>query len=362
MRHQDPHAKPKGRLLALSLALAALGPAAVHAESAPPAASGKPDSSDSFETRAHGAVKTQDVGTLLAPFINSCGGEMRELDRARCRSTTTYLRKKLPLQTFIAESTDPAAIEVSGYDGAAKGYHLSLAGCIACTEPMPIGSHREPRFVTLATPYMSGGSLAAGVRVSKSTFAFDDFAQAKHWAEMEKPFLRAEFLFQLQAEGSDFTVGMAPGIALKLVGARVYNRCTGEILVSKPPSTGFADRPPPGHEDPACNRAGQPQPMTDDELAADRRPEELSKAAINEVMEKVRPRFYECYQKFHVPGALVLNYVVGGNGTVQSIKIGSTFAGTPTGTCAIEVAKEMRFPAFKHEREDFTYWFFLRRS
>jgi hypothetical protein len=324
---------------------------------------GSPNTIDtSFEKLARGAVRTQDVATLLAPFIDSCGGDMRELDRARCRSTTTFLRKKLPQQTFLAESSDPAAIEVSGYDGAAKGYHLLLAGCIACTDPMPIGSRREPRFVTLATPDKSAASLAAGVPVSKSTVAFDDFAQAKHWAEMEKPFLRAEFLFQPQAEGSDFTVGMAPGIALKLVGARVFNRCTGEILVSKPPSTGFADRPLPGHEDPACTRAGQPQPMTDEQLAADRRPEELSKAAINDVMEKIRPKFYDCYQKFHSPGALVLSYVVGGNGTVQSIQIGSTFAGTPTGSCAIEVAKEMRFPAFKHERQEFKYLFFLRRS
>src|SRR5579862_9444978 len=294
----------------LPLALVALGSAALRAEEAPAPAS--------FESLAHGAVKTQDVGTLLAPFIDSCGDDMRELDRARCRSTTTYLRKRLPQQTFIAESNDPAAIDVSGYDAAAKGYHLALAGCIACTEPMVIGSRREPRFVTLATPDKGAASLAAGVPLSKSTVAFDDFAAAKRWAEVERPFLRAEFLFQPQAEGSDFTVGMAPGIALKLIGARVYNRCTGEILVSKPPSTGFADRPPPGHEDPACTSAGKPQPMSDEELAADKRPEELSKAAINDVMEKIRPRFYQCYQQFHSPGALVLTYVVGGNGTVQS--------------------------------------------
>ena len=31
--------------------------------------------------------------------------------------------------------------------------------------------------------------------------------------------------------------------------------------------------------------------MTDEELAADRRPEELTKAAINDVMEKIRPQF-----------------------------------------------------------------------
>ncbi len=348
---------PARRLLPLAIAFVALAPAPamVRAEEAA-------ESNPSFEKLAHGAVKTQDVGTLLAPFIDSCGGDMRELDRARCRGTTTFLRKKLPQQTFITESNDPAAIDVSGYDAAAKGYHLALAGCIACTEPMPIGSRREPRFVTLSTPDKRAASLPAGVQVSKSVVAFNDFAAAKRWAEAEKPFLRAEFLFQPQAEGSDFTVGMAPGIALKLVGARVFNRCTGEILLSKPPSTGFADRPPPGHQDPACGKAGQPQPMSDEELAADKRPEELSKAAINEVMEKIRPQFYDCYQKFHIAGALVLSYVVGGNGTVQSVQVGSTFAGTPTGTCAMEVGKEMRFPAFKHERQTFKYMFYLRKS
>ena len=86
MRHADPRRRPTrsiARLLAFALAWITLGPAAARAESTPPV----PENADSFETRAHGAVKTQDVGTLLAPFINSCGGDMRELDRARCRST-----------------------------------------------------------------------------------------------------------------------------------------------------------------------------------------------------------------------------------------------------------------------------------
>ena len=78
-------------------------------------------------------------------------------------------------------------------------------------------------------------------------------------------------------------------------------------------------------------------------------------------MEAIRPRLYGCFEKFHVPGALVLNYVVGGNGTVQSVQIGSTFAGTPTGACAQEIAKDARFPAFKRERQQFNYLFFLRR-
>lgn len=335
------------------LLLLALSPAAARGA--------EPSTADSFEARARGAIRAPDLTTLLAPFVESCGGEMRELDRARCRSTTAFLRQHLPEQTFVVTATDPAAIDVSGYDAAVKGYHLVLAGCIACTDPIPIGPQHQPRFVTLNVPDKGAGSLAAGVTVSKSTVAFDDFAAAKKWAETERPFLKAEFLFQPQASGADYTVGMAPGIALKLVGARVYNRCNGEILVSKPPSTGFADRPPPGKMDKAC-LAGAKAALADDTARDDARPDELSKAAINQVMESIRPRLYGCFEKFHVPGALVLNYVVGGNGTVQSAQIGSTFAGTPTGACALEIAKEAKFPAFKRERQQFNYLFFLRKS
>jgi hypothetical protein len=236
-----------------------------------------------------------------------------------------------------------------------------LAGCIACTEPIPIGPQHQPRFVTLNAPEKGAESVAAGVTVSKSTVAFDDFEAAKKWADTERPFLKAEFLFQPQATGADFTVGMAPGIALKLVGARVYNRCNGEILVSKPPSVGFADRPPLGKSDTSCVNAARAA-LAEETAREDARPEELSKANINEVMEAIRPRIYGCFEKFHVPGGLVLTYVVGGNGTVHSVQIGSTFAGTPTGACALEIAKEAKFPASKRERQQFNYLFFLRKS
>lgn len=323
-------------------------------------AAAEASTADSFEARARGAIRAPDLDTLLAPFVESCGAEMRELDRARCRSTTAFLRQHLPEQTFVVTSTDPAAVEVSAYDGAVKGYHLVLAGCIACSDPIPIGPQHQPRFVTLNAPEKGATSVAAGVTVSKSTVAFDDFEAAKKWAETERPFLKAEFLFQPQASGADYTVGMAPGIALKLVGARVYNRCNGEILVSKPPSTGFADRPAPGKMDAACT-AGAKAALAEEAPHDDVRPEQLSKASINQVMESLRPRLYGCFEKFHVPGALVLNYVVGGNGTVQSVQVGSTFAGTPTGACALEIAKEAKFPVFKRERQQFNYLFFLRR-
>ena len=281
MRHEDPRRRPTrsmARLLAFSLAWVALttggGARGEHAAGCR-TKRGQRLLRDARARRGEDTGRGDDEGAVhQIRAAATCASSIA----SRCRSTTTYLgSKKLPQQKFIAESNDPAAIEVSGYDGAAKGYHLSLAGCIACSEPMPIGSHREPRFVTLAKPDKSAAwKLAAGVPVSKSTVAFDDFAAAKHWAEMEKPFLRAEFLFQPQAEGSDFTVGMAPGISLMLVGARVFNRCTGEILVSEVVVDGVRRSPA------AWPRGSRLQPrgsaaadVRRGGLAADRRPEEL---------------------------------------------------------------------------------------
>ena len=162
--------------------------------------------------------------------------------------------------------------------------------------------------------------MTKAVSLSRNTFGFDSLAEAKQWFETERPFLRAEFLFQPDAGSTEWTFAGKSGVALKLLGTRIYNRCTGDVLVSKPPSTGIADRPAPGHEDPtcagaevtrrACGRA-IPRPR------ATRCRRSSSKTLIADAMSKIRPRVFACYKKFQSPGTLELTYLVAGNGTVQ---------------------------------------------
>jgi hypothetical protein len=202
------------------------------------------------------------------------------------------------------------------------------------------------------------------VALSKNTFGFDSLADAKRWLDAERPFLRAEFLFQPQVVGDVWTFQASRGIALKLVGARVYNRCTGDVLVSRPPSTGTAEHPGPGHEDPTCAAARKTQAAAEaapPPPSADELPAQLSKALIADSMAKIRPQVFACYQQFKVPGTLELIYVVASNGTVQSVAVGPAFAGTPTGQCAQQAAKDARFPPFKLDQQKFTYPFFLRQ-
>ena len=113
--------------------------------------------------------------------------------RARCRATTTYLRRSLPKRTFAFVTDDPTVISVSDYDAAVKGYHVALAGCVACTNPIAVGRSGEPRLVTVKVPEKDAESLTKAVSLSRNTFGFDSLVEAKQWLDSERPFLRAEF-------------------------------------------------------------------------------------------------------------------------------------------------------------------------
>ena len=337
-------------------------PAKAAAETAAAAAATAADvAGASFETLGTGAVRTRDIGTLLSAIVERCENEKRDIDRARCQATTAYLRRTLPLRTFAFTTDEAGVVTVSDYDAGVKGYHVALAGCVACSKPVTIGKAKEPRFVTLKVPEKGADSLMKAVSLSRNTFGFDNLADAKRWLDAERPYLRAEFLFQPQIVGDVWTFGAGRGVSLKLVGARVYNRCTGDVLVSKPPSTAMADRPGPGHEDPTCASARKQAVSEAAPPASDDLPVQLTKTLIADAMAKIRPQVFACYQQFKSPGTLELIYVVASNGTVQSVAVGPAFAGTPTGQCVLQAAKDAHFAPFKLDQQKFTYPFFLRQ-
>jgi hypothetical protein len=311
---------------------------------------------ETFEALAKNATRTRDVATLLGAFIDRCDTEKRDLERARCRTTQAYLREVLPSRTFLTPADDPAVISVSEYDAGIKGYRVALAGCVACTKPAVVGRARERRFITLREPQKDGETLPKAVEVSKNTLGFDSLVDAKKWLDKVRPLLRAEFLFQ--PADAEWSFGPSRGYALKFVGGRIFNRCTGEVLASKPPSTGLADLPTGSREDEACLQGGETRAQEGgDELGL---PQELSRDAIADAMTRIRPQVFACYEKFKEPGTAQLSYVIASNGMVQSIRVGGAFDGTPTGDCVLDAGKNAHFPRFKAAQQQFSYPFFLR--
>jgi hypothetical protein len=324
-----------------------------------PAETPAPAPAQTFEALAKTATRTRDVPTLLGAFIDRCDAEKRPLERARCRATQSYLRGVLPSRTFVAPADDPAAIAISDYDAGVKGYHVSVAGCIACTKPVVVGRARERRFITLREPQKDAETLPKAVEVSRNTLGFDSLVDAKKWLERVRPFLRAEFLFQ--PADAEWSFGPSRGYALKFLGARVFNRCTGEVLASKPPSVGLADLPTGSREDEACLKSFEGTVAREEGADDLKLPEELPRDAIADAMTRIRPQIFACYEKYQTPGTAQLTYVVAGNGMVQSIRVGGSFDGTPTGECVLDAGKNARFPRFRAARQQFTYPFFLRR-
>jgi hypothetical protein len=279
----------------------------------------------------------------------------------RCRTARAYLRKAIPQRSFWAVVDDPDTLSVSEYDGAIKGYHLSVSGCLACARPVVVGRTNEQRLITVKAPEKApdkapnreAGTLRAAVEINKSSVAFDSLPEAKSWFAHSRLELRTQFVFR--PSDTEWTFGADRGYAMTLLGMRVFNRCSGEVLVSRPVSTRNVDIP---GIDEGCRRhdskSDAPAPKDDD------LPAEMTRRDITASMNNIRPQVFACFEKFKVPGLAQYDFVIAGNGTVSSVRLSGAFFGTPTGVCLLEAAQNARFPRFSRERQQFVYPFFLR--
>ena len=356
------------------------------AESAAPDGTAATPATETFETLAQTATPAGDIATLLGPLVDSCTEGGRDLDRARCRASQAYLRRALPERSFVLVTGDPAAIAVSAYDQTIKGYRLALAACIACSNPIPVGRAAQPLLVTLKKPVegaseddkhagkrgdrgggaaaasVAGEPLPAAVEVATTTMGFASEAEAVRWLREVRPRLRATFV--LRPAPSEWRFRSMRGYALPMIAGRVVDPCTGDVVLSSPPSTGMGERV----ISVACPRVERPPAAPDEPATAspsddeeEQLPGELSRSAISQSMGQIRSQVFACFQRYQVPGTAQLTYEVAGNGQVQAVRLEGPLGGTPTGACVLDAARGARFPRFDGPIQTFNYPFFLRR-
>jgi hypothetical protein len=353
--------------------------AAATVESADPQASaptpsptGAPAAS-TFEDVLGKAELLEDLQTLLVAPTGGCDEALSPIERARCEGSRAFLRRTLPGRSYWTLGDDPLVLRVGDYDPDVKGYRVSVAGCLACSKPLSLGGPGPagPRFVTLRTPAAPAAASDAGaasapaqrtplaslreaVELNRSTVGFDTESEAQSWWADASGNLQVQFVFQPAA--TEWTAPAGRGVSLPLLGFRVFNRCTREVLVSRPPSTNDVEMAVA----PDClerNHAGRNPRSQPAETELE---ESLSARDLSAAMAAIRPQVAACYARYQVPGRALLDYVVASNGTVQSVRLSGIFTGTPTGTCVMEAARGARFPKFVTVRQQFSYPFFLR--
>lgn len=311
------------------------------------ATAGRPRrSADSFEALLAEATPSVDLGTLVSPFLEDCAHARRPIDAARCRGVTSYLKQTMPALTYATIVTHADAVEVSDYDARIKGFRVSAVGCLACQEPVAVGNGDAKRLVTLRMPDKSARSLLAGLGVASASFSFEDVAASRAWLAQVRPHLRVQYVFE--PSDKQWSFGPSRGFAFTLLGARIFDHCTGEVLYSQPKSEGLAPKYAEGQE---CRggEAGAPDGASD-------LPLKLSPTDITRALNQIRPQLDGCHQQYELHGRAELDITVSGaTGLPRSVSLRGSLEGTAVGQCLAEAARKAVFPKFRQDSQNFSY-------
>ena len=247
----------------------------------------------------------------------------------------------------------PGAIAVSDYDAGVKGYHVALAGCVACSNRSPSAEGRGAAPVTLKVPDKDADSLIKAVASLAQHVRLRQPRRPPAGLDAERPFLRAEFLFQPQIVGDGWTLRRQPRRGAEAGRRARLQPLHGHVLVSKPPSTGIVDAPP-GEREPAAGTPARRRP----EVPPDDLPAQLTR------------RLPTRWRRFAARCSPATSTSVAGDAGAhlrrrrqrhRAVGRGRPrVRGNADGPLRADAAKDARFPPFRNEQQKFTYPFFLR--
>jgi hypothetical protein len=309
------------------------------------AVSRKAGGAGTFEALAVQAMPSVDLGTLIAPFVEDCENARREIDKARCRGTVSFLKQTMPAHTYSAIVSDPEAVTVSEYDARVKGFRVGAVGCLACKQPVSAGKGEVKRMVTLRMPDKNARTLPSALEVAEASLTFADVSASKVWLAEVRPHLRVQYVFQ--PTPTPWTYGPSRGFAFHLLGARIFNHCTGEVLYSQPQSEGLADKYSEGNECDGNARGDVNVPALQAKLAA---------PDIARGMQAIKSEMDRCHKQFQLRGRADLEFVISGaTGLPSSVAVKGSLGGTTLGQCLTDAARKAQFPRFSQDRQAFIY-------
>jgi hypothetical protein len=307
----------------------------------------------SFEDLAKTANPTSDMEKVVGPFLQQCGAG-NELPDLHCRAIRQYMQHKISTQVFTT-TVGGGALLFDNYDSVKFVYPVTLNGCLTCSKPLEFDpvlfAPNNKFFITTKQPTKLEGNVPQGIDLGKFEISVDPRDLGK-WTKGVQPFLQVQFLYRVVAE-KVWDAKLGAGITLHTGGYRVFNRCTGEVLFSSPPSSA------PGPVDKrGCPDAGD-KPVVEDPSKS--LPEKLAPSQILEVMKGLRDKADACYQQYQIPGVAEVSVTVTGKtGAVSGVKLRGAFADTPTGKCVADAITAAKFPMFRNESLTFSYKYDLK--
>jgi len=306
-----------------------------------------------FEDLSKTARSTSDMEKVVGPFLQQCGAS-NELPDLHCRAIRSYMQHKIGTQVFTT-TVGGGALAFDAYDSVKFVYPVTLNGCLTCSKPIEFDpvlfAPNNKFFITAKVPTKVEGTVPQGLELGKFEISVDPRELGK-WTKTVQPFLQVQFLYRVVGE-KVWDAKLGAGITLHTGGYRVFNRCSGEVLFSSPPSASPA--PVDKRDCPDANA----KPVVEDPTK--NLPTKLAPSQILEPMKSIRGKIDTCYEQYQIPGTAEVSVTLTGKtGEVANVKIRGSFSDTPTGKCVADAVKTLKFPAFANESMTFSYKYELK--
>ncbi len=309
-----------------------------------------------FEQELKKAQPVTRLSRVVGPFLQQCrkGASLKSI---QCRAIRSRMQYRVKSGTYV---TTVNAVRVGTYDNAKLNFPLSVVGCLTCGGPAKLDRTlygKKKWWVTTGRPQSfklkEGKPVFGGLELKKIVQPVGP-SQVERWMSAVVPNLKVQMIYRVEGERWPTSVGT--GMVVKLVAYRLYNQCTGKVLVSDPPSA----QPATVNRTASCGQ----RRVVARRVQVRRRvlPSRLSGRDIKQAMKRIGGLIQECYDRYQVPGLAEAKVTVRGKtGQVLKVKVLGKFKGSPTtGKCLIEAIRKARFRAFRTEKMTFRYRWYLR--
>jgi hypothetical protein len=293
-----------------------------------------------FAVEAAKAQRVSKLDRMVWALTATCE-QGDDIARRQCRMLRDAAAQRMKGAVMYVDVA-PTMFEVGAYDKTGGGSTLEVRGCVSCAGVVVDGA----KWVVVsnkAVPTVTGDKVQAAL-LWDSIKTFKDEAAAIAWRNQLAPRLRAEMIIRIPADKpATFQRNGLQGIAVDVVGYRVYDACDGTVLAASPESgPGVVDKKTCGTS--AADKA-KPEVL----------PAELTKAQVVAGMKPAVVEAKKCQAKFGKSGDAKVKVVIGGDGTVHSVEQTGDFAGTETGQCIEDAIKTATFPKSKKQKTTVSY-------